>query len=62
MKAQKLLQTLNKEVEKNKIELEREKQEFANEIKKYKKVDLFPAKKPKKFQIFEKLKILLWGR
>lgn len=58
MKAQKLLQSLNKEVEKNKIELEREKEEFANQLKKYKKVDLFPVKKQNKIPILEKIKIL----
>ena len=36
MKAQKLMTSLINEVEKNKIELEKEKQDFANELKKYK--------------------------
>lgn len=61
MKAQKLMSSLINEVEKNKIELEKEKQDFANELKKYKKVDLFPAKRVSKISFFEKIRILLWG-
>ncbi len=60
MKAQKLIKSLNAEIEKNKIELEKEKLEFANQIKKYKKVDLFPVKP--KHTFFEKIRILLWGK
>lgn len=62
MKAQKLMSSLINEVEKNKIELEKEKQDFANELKKYKKVDLFPAKRVSKISFFEKIRILLWGK
>jgi len=62
MKAQKLMTSLINEVEKNKIELEKEKQDFANELKKYKKVDLFPAKRVSKISFFEKIRILLWGK
>jgi hypothetical protein len=54
--------SLINEVEKNKIELEKEKQDFANELKKYKKVDLFPAKRVSKISFFEKIRILLWGK
>jgi hypothetical protein len=62
MKAQKLMSSLINEVEKNKIELEKEKQDFANELKKYKKVDLFPVKRVSKISFFEKIRILLWGK
>lgn len=62
MKAQKLINSLKNEVEKNKIELEKEKQDFANELKKYRKVDLFPAKRVSKVSFFEKIRILLWGK
>jgi hypothetical protein len=62
MKAQKLINSLTNEIEKNKIELEKEKLEFANQIKKYKKVDLFPVKPEPKNTFFEKIRILLWGR
>ena len=61
MKAQKLINSLTNEIEKNKIELEKEKLEFANQIKKYKKVDLFPVKPEPKNTFFEKIRILLWG-
>jgi len=61
MKAQKLINSLNTEIEKNKIELEKEKLAFANQIKKYKKVDLFPVKPEPKNTFFEKIRILLWG-
>jgi hypothetical protein len=54
--------SLINEVEKNKIELEKEKQDFANELKKYKKVDLFPTKRVSKISFFEKIRILLWGK
>lgn len=62
MKAQKLIASLNNELEKNKIELERDKQNFANELKKYRKVDLFPSKNVYKISFFEKIRILLWGK
>jgi len=62
MKAQKLINSLNTEIEKNKIELEKEKLAFANQIKKYKKVDLFPVNPEPKNTFFEKIRILLWGR
>ena len=62
MKAQKLINSLKNEVEKNKIELEKEKQDFANELKKYRKVDLLPAKRVSKISFFEKIRILLWGK
>jgi hypothetical protein len=62
MKAQKLINSLNNEIEKNKIELDKEKLEFANQIKKYKKVDLFPVKPEPKNTFFEKIRILLWGK
>ena len=62
MKAQQLMTSLINEVEKNKIELEKEKQDFANELKKYKKVDLFPTKRVSKISFFEKIRILLWGK
>ena len=54
MKAQKLINSLNNEIGKHKIELEKEKLEFANQIKKYKKVDLFPVKPEPKNTFFEK--------
>jgi hypothetical protein len=62
MKAQKLINSLNNEIGKHKIELEKEKLEFANQIKKYKKVDLFPVKPEPKNTFFEKIRILLWGK
>jgi len=62
MKAQKLIKSLNADIEKNKIELEREKLEFANYMKKHKKNDLFPIKPKSKNTFFEKIMILLWGR
>ena len=62
MKAQKLINSLNNEIGKHKIELEKEKLEFANQIKKYKKVDLFPVKPEPKNTFFEIIRILLWGK
>ena len=62
MKAQKMINSLKNEVEKNKIELEKEKQDFDNELKKYRKVDLYPAKRFSKVSFFEKSRSLLWGK
>lgn len=56
---QKILQWLNSEKEKDKKELEKEKQNLINQIKKFKKDDFFP--KPKKLSLWQKIKILILG-
>ena len=56
---EKILQWLNSEKAKDKKELEREKQNFINQIKKLNKEDIFP--KPKKLSLWQKIKILILG-
>lgn len=54
------LDWLQKEIQKDKIELETEKSNFINELKKYKKEDILPVK-PKKLTIWQRIKKVLMG-
>lgn len=62
MMKNKLIQNewLDKEITKDQNELNREKLEFINQIKKYKKEDLLPPK-PKKLTIWQRIKKVLMG-
>lgn len=55
---EKALNWLNKEQQKDKAELDKEKQDFVNQIKKMKKEDLFV--KPKK-TLWMRIKKMIWG-
>lgn len=55
---EKALNWLNKENQKDKVELDKKKQEFINQIRQMKKEDLFV--KPKK-TIWTRIKKLIWG-
>lgn len=54
-----LINWLEKEKNKDKAEIEQYKQKIAEEIKKVNKEDIL---KKKKLTLFEKIKIILWGR
>ncbi len=56
----KMINWLDKEVQKDKIELDREKQELINRIKKLKKEDVLPNK-PKKLTIWQRIIKVLVG-
>ena len=56
----KMINWLDKEVQKYKIELDREKQELINRIKKLKKEDVLPIK-PKKLTIWQRIIKVLVG-
>ena len=58
-RSQKLLNWLNKETRRDQIQIEKEKEKFISEIKKYSKEDLFP--KPKKLTLWQKIKMVIWG-
>jgi hypothetical protein len=58
MDQQKLLDWLNKEKHKDNAEIERQKTDFANQLKKMKKEDLF--KKSKK-TIWMRIRKMIWG-
>lgn len=60
MTPEETLNWLNKEIKKDKISLEYDKQKFIHLIKNYKKEDLV-AKKPNKISFLDKLKLLIWG-
>jgi hypothetical protein len=55
-----MINWLDKEVQKDKIELDREKQELINRIKKLKKEDVLPNK-PKKLTIWQRIIKVLVG-
>lgn len=57
---QKILNWLNKEQLKDKVELEINKKKFIQEIKKIKKEDII--KVPKKPSLWQKIKIMILGR
>lgn len=54
-----LLKWLEKEKNKDKLEVEQYKQKIAEQIKQVNKEDIL---KKKKLTFFEKIKIILWGR
>lgn len=54
-----LMKWLEKEKNKDKLEVEQYKQKIAEQIKQVKKEDIL---KKKKLTFFEKIKIILWGR
>lgn len=58
MDQQKLLDWLNKEKLKDSAEIEKQKKDFANQLRNMKKDDLF--KKPKK-TLWMRIKNLIWG-
>jgi hypothetical protein len=55
-----MLETLQSEKKRNDALLEKEKLDFINKIKKYKKEDIIMPKKPK-LNLISRLKLLLWG-
>ena len=56
------LKWLETQMVKDRIELDKEKQELINQIKKMKREDVLPQKKePKKLTIWEKIKKVLMG-
>ena len=57
---QKILNWLNREQQKDKVELEINKKKFIQEIKKIKKEDII--KVPKKPSLWQKIKIMILGR
>ena len=62
-KALKELKLLHKDVEKNKLILDKEKEKFINQIKKIKKEDILPKvpESPKKLTLWQKLIKVLMG-
>ena len=62
-KALKELELLNKDIVKNKIILDRDKEDFANKIKQIKKEDILPKppEPPKKLTLWQKLHKVLMG-
>lgn len=59
-KSEQQLDWLMREMNKDKIELEKEKNDLINKIKKIKKEDLLP-KKPEKLSLWRRLKMMLMG-
>lgn len=59
-KSEQQLDWLVREMNKDKIELEKEKNDLINKIKKMKKEDLLP-KKPEKLSLWKRLKMMLMG-
>jgi len=59
-KSEQQLDWLMREMNKDKIELEKEKNDLINKIKKMKKEDLLP-KKPEKLSLWRRLKMMLMG-
>lgn len=59
-KSEQQLDWLMREMNKDKIELEKEKNDLINKIKKMKKEDLLP-KKPEKLSLWKRLKMILMG-
>lgn len=59
-KSEQQLEWLEREMNKDKIELEKEKKDFINKIKKIKKEDILP-KKPEKISIWKRIKVMLMG-
>lgn len=57
--SQQLLNFLNKESERNKALLNRDKELFAKQIKKLGKEEIFPT--PKKISLWERIKLTIWG-
>jgi hypothetical protein len=55
-----LLNWLETEMNKDKIELEKEKSDLINELKKYKKEDILP-KPPKRITLWQRIKKVLMG-
>jgi hypothetical protein len=59
-KSEQQLDWLMREMNKDKIELEKEKNDLINKIKKMKNEDLLP-KKPEKLSLWKRLKMILMG-
>ena len=59
-KKSKILKWFDTEIQKDKIELDKEKQELINRIKKLKKEDILPVK-PKKLTLWERIIKVLMG-
>lgn len=59
-KSEQQLEWLTREMTKDKIKLEKEKNDFINKIKKMKKEELLP-KKPEKISIWKRLRMMLMG-
>jgi hypothetical protein len=58
--SEQMLNWLQREKDKDYLELERNKQDLINKIKKINKEDILP-KKPEKLSIWKRLKIMLMG-
>ena len=61
MDNQKILDWYQKELEKDGLEIEKEKNRFANSIKKLKKQDIFEPEKVEKLTIWKRIKKVLTG-
>lgn len=59
-KTHQLLNWLEKEKIKDKVELDSNKKKFINEIRKYQKQELI--KTPQKISLWKKILIMIWGR
>ncbi len=57
MKNEKMLQLFKQSLEKDKIDIEKDKMNFISEIKKYKKEDIIPV--PKKITLWQKIRKVL---
>jgi len=53
------LDWLNKERNKDQIQIEKNKEKIIQEIKKYSKKDFFPE--PKKLTLWKRIKMVIWG-
>lgn len=61
MDNQKILDWYQKELEKDSLEIEKEKNKFTNSIKKLKKQDIFEPEKVEKLTIWKRIKRVLTG-
>jgi len=61
MDNQKILDWYQKELEKDSLEIEKEKNRFANSIKKLKKQDILEPEKVEKLTIWKRIKRVLTG-
>lgn len=62
MISEKVLKWLESEKKKDNVDVSLEKQKFIRDIKNLSKKDLFPEpKQPKKYSLWKKIKIMIWG-
>lgn len=60
MNQERILNWLEKEKQKDKIDIESEKNKIIKDIKKISKDEIFS--KPKKLSLWNRIKIIIWGR